>query len=605
MPLQEPPSARSTDEKSPKPATGLARPFMASFLDHLVRNGIVTADMAERAAALKQQSSSDRRTIIDILQDSFGVSRDQLQYQVAQFYAFRTIEVNDRTTRRMLGSEVLKLLRGLSEPLRALAMKHKILPFDASEGLHDKLIVVTPNPSDREISEVARQFPFKKFEICYVRERDWDELWRQISTEQQSKAKPMATIITEPPKFEEDQDLDPIIDREIARVQIPSLLDSVFADAVRVGASAIHFFPKEARKTEVLFRIDGALAPWYSIDDVRTEAVAASLKIRTPGLDRYERFASQEAASTKIANGRLVHFHVSVLPVALHDLPGRHELVVVRLEREPEARWTIENIGLPGKNLQVFREALNLRHGLILISGPSDSGVTTTMAAVVRGLNAPNRSAVAVEESMQFAFEGVCHIRLSHKLSYDDALMVIEQQDPDMVIMGEIRNKKEADLALRLALQGRQVLATMQTADTAGAVVRLYALGVEPYLLAQGLRLVHSQRLVRKLCEHCRQQEASDDPRLMRLGIPHKDLAIFGPVGCIECVGGYVGMVPLHETLSVTAEIRSQILAGRQPNVDALRTALRSAGGTTLLENGIQLLLDGTTSIDEVWHALV
>ena len=595
--------AKSPEDKPAKVGTGAsARPFMASFMEHLIRNNVITADIAARAGALKQQNPGDRRTVLDILRDEFSVPRDVLQFQVAQFYAFRMIEPDDRSTRRLGANEIQKLMKSLPEQIRSLAMKQKVIPYDLAENQPDKLVVVTPNPSDRETSEVARAFLYKKFEICYMREKEWDEVWRKISAERQvlHAVPTMTEIVSE----ENEAELDAVLDREITRAQLITVIENIFADAVRLDASAIHFVPKTNRKTDVYLRIDGVLTQWYAIDDVRPEAVSVAVKIRTPGMDRYERMASQEGILQRLADGRVINFHTLSMPMAIREFAGKYEFVVVRIEREPSDSWKLETIGLSGPVLTALKETLAFRRGLILLTGPSRSGLTTTLAAMLHGITGPSISAVAVEEAMEFMFEGVCHVRLTPKMSYDDALRAVKRHDADVVILGAIKNREEADLALGLAMSGRRVFTTIHAPDTASSLARLHGFGIEHNMLAQSLVVVHAQRLVRKLCRHCRQLLEEGDSRVEHLGLALTGLSLYRPVGCVECVGGFSGVIPLHETLFVTPAVRSLIAGGGPPDGAVLRSMIAGQGLPTLRESAAQLLREGMTTVDEVWTSV-
>lgn len=593
-------AARTADEKTAKQPPAPPRPFLMSFLDHLVRNAIISTEIAKRAATMKQQSSNDRRTALDVLHEEFGIARETLQFQVAQFYAFRTLDISGNPMRRLSNADALKIVRALPEHLRALAMKHKVLPYDLSENQPDKLVVVTPNPSDRETSEVARSFPYKKFEICYIPERDWDNFWRLICTDRgQLRAAPVIADVVG-----EQDDQESTVDREINRTQLPSMVDSIIADAVRVQAAAVHFIPRHARRTDVYFRIDGVLSQWKSFDEIRADAVVAVMKMKTPGMDRYERLAAQEGVSIKTADGKPVHLRVSTIPVLLPDHAGKFERMVIQIDREPAASWRLESLGLDETALRAFREVLGMRSGLVVLSGPAGSGVTTTMAAIMRAMLTPSLSALSVEESMDFAFEGVSHVRLTPKLSHDAALSVIEHHDPDVIILGEIRDRQGAEIALRLAMKGKHVFATLQASDAAGAIVRLQGFGIESYLLAQALTLVHAQRLVRRLCPQCRMLQPGSDPRLERLGLQGGVPTLYRPVGCVDCVNGYSGRIPLHETLLVTPSVRSLITNGAQVQHEGMHAELEAQGASSLSQAGAGLLREGVTTVDELWGVL-
>ena len=194
---------------------------------------IISEDVAMQAAEWKKHNDRDKRSLVEILKEEFGLSQDVLHYQVAQFYAFRVIDINERGARRLLASDALKILRGLPESIRQLAMRHKVLPYDLAENQPDKIIVVTPNPADREISDVARALPYKKFEICYMKERDWAEYWRQLTLEKDQPGSSTLTV-TDSVVEEEESDFEGAIDRDISRGP--------------PGPRREHFFRRRARR---------------------------------------------------------------------------------------------------------------------------------------------------------------------------------------------------------------------------------------------------------------------------------------------------------------------------------------------------------------------
>jgi type II secretory ATPase GspE/PulE/Tfp pilus assembly ATPase PilB-like protein len=593
---------RTVDDRAVRPGGNVARPFMASFIDHLVKNGIVTADVAQKAVALKQQNPADRRSVTDILQEEFRVPRDILQFQIAQFYAFRIVDANDRANRKMTNAEATKLFKGLSDSVRAIAIRHKIFPFDIPDNQQDKLIIVTPNPSDREVTEVARAFPYKKFEICYMKEREWDEFYR-IATSDKTPAKPAPVITDVVPEVDESE-LDAVLDREMTRAQIGTLIEKVLTDAIKANATAIHIVPKSARKTEIYFRADGGLTLWLTIDDVRAEAVAAYVKARTPGMDRYERLAAQEGNISKLADGRPVHLLVSCVPVSVREQGGKFELITVRINREPEEFSTTVGLGMSAASVQAFRDAAALRRGVMLFTGPSGSGRRTTVATLVRLLATPGTSAVAIDVGSAWMIEGVNHLRLTPKLNLERSLDILERTDADVLLLGDLTTKEAATKVLQLALDGRQIFATMLARDTAGAILWLERMGVDPYLIAHGLVLVHAQRLVRRLCAHCKTPTTVEPVQLTRLGMSIPATSVYRNVGCPECSNGYHGRVPIHETLPMTPSVREIITQGGDQWLERLRAAIRTTGGATLLDAGADLVKSGLTTLDELWPAL-
>ncbi len=592
---------------APKTQAGGPRPFMTSFLEHLVRNRIISEEVAMQAADWKKQNDRDKRSLIEILKEEFGLSQDVLHYQVAQFYAFRVIDINERGARRLLPTDVLRILRGLPEPIRQLAMRHKVLPYDLAENQPDKIIVVTPNPADREISDVARALPYKKFEICYMKERDWAEYWRQLTLEKDqpgTSTLSAADLVVE----ENEADFEEIIDKDITRGQLLAMVENIFADAVRVGASDIHVIPRGQRKTDVFFRIDSQLALWYSIEDTRAEAVVAAIKTRGSNMDRFERLAAQEGGVQKSIDSQPVRFTISILPIMARELSGKFESVVIRVHRDADAAPLDTAIPHPYA-LRVMKETLSRPHGMVLVAGPSGAGRTATVAALLRSVMKGGLSTLTVEDPVEYYLEGARQVKLNPKLTYDDALEAILHHDPDIVYLGEIDQRKAAETGLSLAVTGRHVFGKIHARDSAAAVARLLTMGIERFLVAEGLSVILAQRQVRKLCERCKEPVTKVSRELVtRLGFSEEEASVtafFRAVGCINCTGGFKGRLPLHEALEFTPAVRDVILwsEGRLKSKE-LAEAAAQQGMVTIQRGGVELLKKGFTTLTEVAAAL-
>ena len=598
---------RKSTAPGPKTQTGPPRPFMTSFLEHLVRNRIISEEVAMQAAEWKKHNERDKRSLVEILKEEFGLSQDVLHYQVAQFYAFRVIDINERGARRLLAADVLKILRGLPEPVRQLAMRHKVLPYDLAENQPDKIIVVTPNPADREISDVARALPYKKFEICYMKERDWAEYWRQLTLEKDQPGS--STLgVSESVVEEEDSDFEGAIDRDISRGQLLGLVENIFSDAARVGATDIHVIPRAPRKTDVCFRIDGQLALWYTIEDTRAEAVVAVIKTRGQGMDRFERMASQTGALQKTVDSQIIRYSVSVLPVASRELAGKLESVVIKVHRDPDAEGLDVLVSQPYA-LRVLKEALARPRGLVLLAGPSGGGRTITLVAALRTLMKPGLNTITVEDPVELYLDGARQVRINPKLAFDDALDALLHHDPDIVYIGDLDRAPASSTALRLSVAGRQVFGKLHARDTATAVARLLTQGNEPFLVSEGLGVVLAQRQVRKLCERCKEPMTKVSRELVkRLGFAEDEASatkFYRAVGCINCTGGYKGRLPLHEALDWTDQIRDLVLwSGGKFNIQALRDAAEKQGTVTIRGHGVELLKRGVTTLTEVTSAL-
>ncbi len=579
--------------------------MMTSFLEHLVRNGTISREVAVQVSEWKQNKERDKRGLVDILREEFGVPRDVLQYQVAQFYAFRVIDpATDRSTRRLTGADVNRLVKGLPEPMRQLAIRFKVLPYDVAENQAEKIIVVTPNPSDREVSEVVRALPYKKFEICYMKESDWADYWRQVTTDKPF-VKP-APVNSDGSAADMETDFEGTLDRDISRGQLVALVENVLSDAVRVDATDIHFVPRHARKTDVFFRIDGTLSLWYSIDEARTEAVAAVVKARSLSMDRYERMAAQEGSTQKVIDGKTVRFRVSSLPIVDREPSVKYEALALQILHDREIPARIDTIGLDPYSLEVFKEALALPQGLVIFTGLQGSGRSTTLTAALRSVMKPTLSTITVEDPVEFILDGARQVKLTHKLHFDDALRAILRHDPDIVMLGEITDRTTAEIALRLATTGHRVFSIVHAHDTVGAIQRLLGMGVEPYLLVYGVTLISTQRQLRQLCARCKAPDTTvSDQELKHFGLGGEKVVFYRPGNCIECIGGFKGRISIYESLLMTPEIRDTILnrSGLFPAA-AVRDAAMRHGMRSIAAKAVEVLRNGLTTVEEASGAM-
>ncbi|HMK37955.1 MAG TPA: ATPase, T2SS/T4P/T4SS family, partial [Bacteroidota bacterium] len=408
---------------------------------------------------------------------------------------------------------------------------------------------------------------------------------------------------------EEESDFEGAIDRDISRGQLLGLVENIFSDAARVGATDIHVIPRSSRKTDVCFRIDGQLALWYTIEDTRSEAMVAVIKTRGQGMDRFERMAAQTGAVQKSVDSQIVRYAVSVLPLASRELNGKLESVVIRVQRDPDADGIDVLVSQPHA-LRVFKEALARPRGLIVLAGPSGSGRTATMVAALRSAMKPGLNLVTVEDPVEVFLDGARQIKLNPKLSFDDALDAITDHDPDMVYLGTLDRAAASAVALRLSVAGRQVFGKLHARDTATAVARLLTMGNEPFLISEGIGAIIAQRQVRKLCERCKEPMTKVSRELVtRLGFVEDEAAatkFYRAVGCINCTGGYKGRLPLHEALEWTDQIRDQVLwSGGKFELTALRDMAVKQGTVTIQQHGVELLKKGVTTLAEVAAALV
>ena len=373
------------------------------------------------------------------------------------------------------------------------------------------------------------------------------------------------------------------------------LVNQVLQEALERRATDVHLEPFEGRFA-VRYRIDGVLIEARLPVEVRRlqAAIVSRIKILA-NLDIAERRLPQDGRIKLRLAGREVDVRVSIIPM-LHG-----EAVVMRLLDRSAALVGLPGTGMGGRTLDIFQRALELPHGIVLVTGPTGSGKTTSLYAGLSRINQPDLKIVTIEDPVEYHLDGINQIQVDTRtgLTFAKGLRAILRHDPDVVLIGEIRDRETAEIAVQASLTGHLVLSTLHTNDAPGAVSRLVDMGVEPFLVASTLELVVAQRLVRLLCRHCKRplDGAARDEALALL--PGHTGAVFGPVGCRECAAtGYRGRSGIFETMPMSPALRHA--AGQRVGGHALRTVAEGEGLRPLRDDGLRLVREGLTSIEEV-----
>ncbi|MDD8019526.1 MAG: GspE/PulE family protein, partial [Bacteroidota bacterium] len=374
---------------------------------------------------------------------------------------------------------------------------------------------------------------------------------------------------------------------------------------VRVGASDIHVIPRGDKITEFYFRVDGRLSRWYTHTETRAEAVAAVVKDRAKNLDRFERNSAQDGFAQLMIDKKTIRFRVSVIPLVGHELKNKFESIVIRILKESTIGKGIEELGFDPYSEDALRRAITKPYGIVIITGPTGSGKSTTLVAALRTIMDPSLNIITVEDPVEYFIDGARQVKLNPKLDFEGALRAILRHDPDIVMVGEMRDKITAEMAIKLANTGHLTLSTLHTNDAPSAVSRLFKMGVEPFLIAYSINIVVAQRLLRKLCPRCKAKIRDKEiPLLKKIGLTDEEInatTFYRPIGCIDCLKGYKGRMAIHEALYFSKDIRQLILeAGDSVNEEAVRMAGLKNGMITLRQRALELLMEGITSIDEV-----
>ena len=380
-----------------------------------------------------------------------------------------------------------------------------------------------------------------------------------------------------------------------ADAPVARYVNAILLEAVRQGASDIHFEPF-ASGLAVRYRIDGLLYAQPSPPRALEDSITARLKVMAR-LDLAEKRLPQDGVARLRVGAAELDVRVSSVPVV------EGERIVLRLLHRESTRYSLHQLGMAPTLLDAFRAVLRSPHGIVLVTGPTGSGKTTTLYAALRELDTAHFNVLTIEDPIEYQLAGIGQIQVHPQigLTFAAGLRHILRQDPDVVLVGETRDLETAEIVTRASLTGHLVFTTLHTNDAAGAVSRLVDMGVPPYLLAAAARAVLAQRLVRKLCPHCRRPATLGPADAELLGVPAlAGHSIFEPNldGCPACLGGYKGRTGIHELLTVTPAIAEAIRLSR-PASDLL-TLAASDGFRSMLADGVDKLLDGTTSVPEL-----
>ena len=375
------------------------------------------------------------------------------------------------------------------------------------------------------------------------------------------------------------------------------LVNMLLTQAVRAGASDIHIEPYRD-VSRVRFRLDGVLYERHTLEKAYHAALVSRIKVMAK-LNIAEKRLPQDGRIAVALGGRQVGLRVSTLPTAFG------ERVVLRLLEKSERVLSLSELGLGDEDLSRVQSLVKLSNGMILITGPTGSGKTTTLYAMLQALASPERNILTIEDPVEYELEGVGQMQVNAKigLTFADGLRTLVRQDPDVILIGEIRDAETASIAVQSALTGHLVLSTLHTNDAPSAVARLFDMGVEPFLLSSVLRAVAAQRLVRVLCPHCREAYLPDEKEILALGrmgaLYRKGQPLYRAKGCEECMHtGYRGRMAVYEIMPMSEGLKKLVVEKADANV--LKEQALAEGMYFLRDDGIRKVLEGQTTLAEV-----
>ncbi len=423
----------------------------------------------------------------------------------------------------------------------------------------------------------TRESILKTIDVFYTKKKD-DKILEEISE----------YLYTETLRETIDENLLEDYDSPIVK-----LLNFIIQQAIEKRASDIHIEPFRDY-LKIRYRIDGELREVMKLSKTTQTPLTTRVKI-IGHMDIADKRIPQDGRIEYRVHGKIVDMRISTVPTIYG------EKIVLRLLDRDNFLLTKAEIGFTEKNYENFNKLIQQPFGMILITGPAGSGKTTTLYAILEELNKVEKNIITIEDPVEYKLDGINQIQINPKagLTFANGLRAILRQDPDIIMLGEIRDSETAKIAIRAAATGHLVLTTLHTKDSPSSIARLIDMGVEPYLVSAAVIGVVSQRLVKKLCNYCKVPYKATYSEKVLLGLnPEEEVVLFKPKGCFRCNEGYLDRIAVHEVMLINEEMR-KIINGKK-NVDALKKKAIENGMTTIMDNSVELALKGVTSLEEI-----
>jgi type IV pilus assembly protein PilB len=568
------------EDVSSLPATRTARRRLGEVL---VEQGAVTEQQLEAALEAQRDAARDRRRIRlgQLLVELGFASERQIATALAGALALEMVDLGTLP----LQTDVARLLP------RTVAERHLVVPISRDDSGQVTLACADPT-NVLAIDDVKLYAGINDLRIVVASATQVRDLIARIWALSEDNAD-VAMMLEE---IDESVEATAEDDQSFADAPTVRLVNSILADAVRARASDIHVEP-QATQLRVRYRVDGLLRDVMTAPRTAAAGVISRIKVMS-NLDIAERRVPQDGRTRLQIEGALLDARVSTLP----NIHG--EKVVIRLLSRADSVPPLTKIGMGDQQLESLMSALVSPQGLVLITGPTGSGKTSTLYSAIQHIKTPDRNIVTLEDPVEMGVTGITQVQVHERsgMTFSRGLRSVLRQDPDVVLVGEVRDSETANLALEASLTGHQVLTTLHTNSAPAALTRLIDMGVEPFLVASSLTLVVAQRLVRRVCDACAQPYTPPERILATLGIDAKDLAQASPrrgSGCNECGGtGYRGRLGIFEVLPVTADMRAVLMS--TPNEGAVAAAALAEGMQTLRASAIGKANAGLTTFEEV-----
>lgn len=558
----------------------------------LVQAGIIKKEDLEKA--LERQKETGKRLGSTLVEMGLIDEKTLVKFLAKQL----GVPPVDLSTLKTIPQDVLSLIPA------EMAYRYQILPLGRKGNI---LFIAMVDPTNIAVIEEIKFSTGLEISPAIALESALNQALRKFYPE-------METIITSTHVEEEEDEIGAVvedvefmeIETEEERVEdlkrlgedttVTKLVNHIIFQAVKMGASDIHIEPYE-RILRVRYRIDGVLREVMTPPYFMKAGIVSRIKLLSD-MDIAERRKPQDGRINMKVDNRIIDFRVSVIPTVYG------EKVVMRILDKTGLQLDLTKLGFEPDDLEKFERAIRSPYGIILVTGPTGSGKTTTLYSALSTINTPDKQILTVEDPVEYNIEGINQVQVNREVGLDfaEALRAFLRQSPDVILVGEIRDHETAEIAIRAALTGHLVFSTVHTNDAPTTVDRLVDLGIKPYLIASAVILIQAQRLVRKICKNCIEEVEYDKKIIKELGVSDellKDMKFYKGKGCEVCGRtGYKGRIAIFEVMPITPKLRELILQGASS--DEIREAAREEGMRTLREDGIVKIKKGITTVEEV-----
>ncbi|WP_020403026.1 GspE/PulE family protein [Gracilimonas tropica] len=573
--------------------------------DILVNKGVITEEQLQKGLEiLSEEPKESNRRLGQILFQDLGLNRHQVMKEIANIYAFREVLKDLEEIPGEVLDHIKENIEELPKEIIDELVHHKAIPYQKTKN---SIVIAAADPSDPNIQNILNKISFKQTELVYCKYEVIEDILSKVYEQKNEFLDLLEEIEYEEPDLDQSQEEidEEEIDAEINQSMLNSLIEGMLVESVRQGVSDMHIVPSSPTTTDIRFRLDGKLQLWYQQKNVKPEAISAVIKDKTRNVDRFERDASQDGFIQRQIDGVGIRYRVSIMPIVGKQFDRKFESIVIRVLDDRNVIRDLDKLGLQKVAKANFVKSIQKPSGIVIITGPTGSGKSTTLVAALYYVIDPTKNVLTVEEPVEYIIEGARQLKISNHMSFDQSMRGILRHDPDIVLVGEIRDLKTAEIAIKLANTGHLTFSTLHTNDAPSAISRLYKMGVEPFLIANAVNLVVAQRLIRTLCKECKEVYEPHPETAKGIGFTDEEIAettFYKAVGCEKCNNtGYKGRAGIHEALYFSKEIKQMILdAGGDIDEGAIKDMAMSQGMLTLRGSGRERIKEGVTSIEEV-----